>query len=110
MESLLDGIRLALHYGGHALLPGLVAWLLFRPRWRRAWLLMLGTWLVDLDHLLADPVFDPERCSVGFHPLHSSWAFAAYLVLLALPRARALACGLLLHLAVDAQDCLWMGP
>jgi len=26
--------------------------------------------LVDLDHLLATPVPDPTRCSIGFHPLH----------------------------------------
>ncbi|MEM1415285.1 MAG: DUF6122 family protein [Myxococcota bacterium] len=109
MAPLLDALRFALHYGGHALLPGLVAWALFRPRWRRAWALMLATWLVDLDHLLADPVFDPERCSVGFHPLHSGWAIGAYVALLAVPRARLLAAGLLLHMVVDGQDCLWMG-
>ena len=47
---------------------------------------MLATWLVDLDHLLAEPVFDPERCSVGFHPLHSGGVIAAFVALLAVPR------------------------
>ena len=28
------------------------------------------TMMVDLDHLIADPIFDPQRC-IGFHPLHS---------------------------------------
>ena len=28
---------------------------------------MLTTMLIDLDHLLANPVFDPDRCSINFH-------------------------------------------
>ena len=102
-------LRFTLHYGGHLVVPGLVAYALHRPRWKRAWAVMLATWLIDLDHLLAAPVFDPNRCSVGFHPLHSAWAIAGYLGLLLLPRARVAATGLLLHVVVDAQDCLWMG-
>ena len=31
---------------------------------------MMATMLVDLDHLFADPIYDPDRCSIGFHPLH----------------------------------------
>ena len=68
-----------LHLPLHFLLPGLVAWLGFRPRWRRAWLIMVATMLVDLDHLLADPIYDPGRCSIGFHPLHKGWAIGLYL-------------------------------
>ena len=60
-----------LHMAAHLLLPGLVAWCFFRSRWRLAWFIMLATMAVDLDHLLADPIFDPERCGIGFHPLHS---------------------------------------
>ena len=33
---------------------------------------MLATMVVDLDHLLADPILDPQRCGIGFHPLHRS--------------------------------------
>ncbi len=27
-------------------------------------LLIAGTMLIDLDHLLIDPIFDPSRCSI----------------------------------------------
>jgi hypothetical protein len=63
--------RSPLHLVLHALVPLLVAWIFFRNRWQRAWAIMLATMLVDLDHLLADPIYDPDRCSIGFHPLHT---------------------------------------
>lgn len=96
------------HYSGHFLLPGLVAWLLFRKDWKRAWWIMIATMLVDLDHLLADPLFDPNRCSIGFHPLHTYYAIGVYVIMLAFPRLRIVAVGLLLHMLTDYQDCLWM--
>ena len=43
------------------LVPGLVAALFLRPAWRQAWLVMLLTMLVDVDHLLATPIYDPNR-------------------------------------------------
>ena len=46
-----------IHYGSHLLIPGLIAWVFFRNNWKVAWLIMIATMLVDLDHLLADPVF-----------------------------------------------------
>jgi hypothetical protein len=67
-----------LHLVLHALVPAAAAWLLFRKRWRRALLIMLATMVVDLDHLLATPIYDPQRCSIGFHPLHRPPAIAAY--------------------------------
>lgn len=98
-----------LHYGLHFLAPGLIAWLFFRESWKRAWLIMLATMLVDLDHLVAYPdVFVPGRCSIGFHPLHSYWAIGVYVIALAFPRLRVVAVGLLLHMLTDWQDCLWM--
>ena len=97
------------HYSLHFLFPGVLAWLFFRDQWKRAWLIMVLTMLVDLDHLWAYPeVFVPNRCSVGFHPLHSEWAIGAYVALLAVPQARIVAVGLLFHMFTDAQDCLWM--
>lgn len=68
---------------------------------------MLATMLIDLDHLLADPIFDPDRCSIGFHPLHSGYAIAVYALLLLWPKARMAAVGLLFHILTDWQDCLW---
>ena len=64
--------------------------------------------VVDIDHLLADPVFDPNRCGVGFHPLHSYPAIVVYLGLLAIPKLRLVALGLVIHMALDGVDCVWM--
>jgi hypothetical protein len=96
------------HYTLHLLVPGLIAWLFFRDRWQRAWLIMLATMLVDLDHLLATPVFDPGRCSIGYHPLHSGYAIAGYALLALWSRTRIVAVGLLWHMTTDYQDCWWM--
>lgn len=95
-----------LHLALHAAVPGLVAALFFRSTWRRAWLVMLLTMLVDLDHFLATPIYDPDRCSIGFHPLHTVPAIVLYAVL-ALPRpTRLVGLGLLIHMALDGLDCL----
>lgn len=98
-----------IHYGLHFLAPGLIAWLLFRSNWKKAWLLMLATMVVDLDHLLAVPLFDPDRCSIAFHPLHTWPAMLVYAAMLALPKTRILGVGLLFHMFTDWQDCWWMG-
>jgi hypothetical protein len=98
----------ALHLLLHVAVPGLVAWLAFRPRWRRAWLIMVATMIIDVDHLLADPIYDPGRCSIGFHPLHTYAAIAVYMVLALAPRTRVPGVGLLLHVGLDAIDCLAM--
>ena len=69
---------------------------------------MLAANLIDLDHLLADPIFDPDRCSIGFHPLHTMPAALTYAAMLLVPRwyARAFALGGLWHLAVEWGDCV----
>ena len=70
---------------------------------------MLCTMVVDLDHLFAYPdIFVPDRCSIGFHPLHSYWAIAVYLLMTYWPKLRIVGVGLLLHMLTDWQDCLWM--
>lgn len=90
----------------HAAVPGVVAYLFYQPAWKKTWLVMLAAMLVDLDHLLADPIYDPERCSIGFHPLHSYPAIAVYVALLVPPITRLPALGLVIHMALDALDCL----
>ncbi|WKE64282.1 DUF6122 family protein [Gallaecimonas kandeliae] len=95
-----------LHMIGHFLVPLLVALACWRPQWRKATLVMWATMAVDLDHLLARPVFDPLRCSIGFHPLHQSWAIGLYALLALLPRTRWVGVGLLIHMALDGLDCL----
>ena len=66
---------------------------------------MIATIIVDLDHLLADPIYDPNRCSIGFHPLHSYLAVGIYIGLLFVPRLRLIAIGLVIHMALDYADC-----
>lgn len=95
------------HIALHFLVPALVAWLFFRTQWRRAWLIMVATMMVDLDHLLADPIYDPTRCSIGFHPLHSYPTIAGYGVLALWSRTRLVGLGLLIHMALDGLDC-WL--
>jgi hypothetical protein len=69
---------------------------------------MVATMAVDLDHLLAVPVFDPHRCSLGFHPLHTWPAMALYLFMAAVPKTRLVGMGLVIHMVLDAIDCIWM--
>ena len=106
--DILQFLRPVIHISLHLLVPGLIARVFFREQWKRAWLIMLATMLVDLDHLLADPIFDPSRCSIGFHVLHSYYAIAGYLAMSLLPQLRIVAIGLLFHMFTDYLDCLWM--
>ena len=99
-------IAFLIHIVLHLLLPLVVAWLFFRDRWKRAWLIMLATMLVDLDHLAANPIFDPERCSVGFHPLHTWPAVGVYVAALFVPWVRLVGAGLVIHMGLDGLDCL----
>ena len=103
-------LQTLVHYSLHFLFPGLLAWLFFRSVWLRAWGLMLITMAVDLDHLIATPLFDPDRCSIGFHPLHTWPAMLVYIGMLLIPNRtiRILGIGLLLHMLTDFIDCLWM--
>lgn len=94
-----------LHYFLHLVFPLFIAFLFYKHNVLRAYSILLLTMLVDLDHLLANPVFDASRCSIGFHPLHSYWAIGIYMVLLFIPKTRLVAIGLLLHMATDALDC-----
>ncbi len=101
----MDTLGTSLHYGLHFIFPALVAWVFFRRQWKWAYVVMLLTMLVDLDHLLATPIFDPDRCSIGFHPLHTQYAIMGYLVLWGMPPTRIVGLGLLMHMATDYIDC-----
>lgn len=101
-------LQTIVHYSFHFLVPGLIAWFFFRSTWKKAWLLMIVTMLVDLDHLLAVPIFVADRCSINFHLLHTYPAMIGYGVLFCFRKTRIIAIGLLLHMATDAQDCLWI--
>ncbi len=90
-----------LHISLHFIIPGVLARLAFVEQWERAWLIMALTIIVDLDHLLANPIYDPNRCGIGFHPLHSYPAIVVYIVLVAIAKTRIVGLGLLIHMALD---------
>jgi len=70
-------------------------------------MIMILTMLVDLDHLLADPFYQEDRCSINFHPLHSYFAIAIYMIMTFLRRPfNIIGIGLLLHMLTDFIDCL----
>ncbi|WP_340153025.1 DUF6122 family protein [uncultured Marivirga sp.] len=98
-----------IHYSLHFIAPLAIAYLYSPKKWKRAYLILIGTMLVDLDHLLASPIFDPERCSIGFHPLHSYFAILIYLFLLFPKISRLVAIGLLFHMFTDGLDCILQG-
>lgn len=93
-----------LHLVLHALVPLAIA--LSLSEWRRPFLIMAATMLVDADHLLADPVYDAQRCSIGFHPLHEPVACVVYAALCFHPKTRWVGVGLSVHMALDLADCL----
>lgn len=111
-------IHIALHFA----VPLLVAFTFYHSHWLRVALILSATMLVDLDHLLADPIYDPDRCSIGFHPLHTLPAMVFYVMLLVLPLVlkrkagtknlppaagtlHLVGLGLLIHMALDWSDC-----
>lgn len=118
-----------IHIALHVLVPLVIALLFYRDRWRSALVILLATMVVDVDHLLADPIYDPDRCSIGFHPLHTLPAVGVYLAMWLVPvGGRRLASsdaaaeqsdldrwrfihltglGLVIHMALDLSDC-WM--
>ena len=98
--------------------------LVFKDNWRIASLLMISTMMVDLDHLLAVPIYDASRCSIGFHPLHQLFPIIIYLLLSLSPHffrvthlsispsfnsklrlVQYVGLGLLIHMALDSIDC-----
>ena len=101
-------MRPAIHLLLHLLVPGLVARFSLRSNRWRGWLTMVLTMAVDLDHLLIAPIYDAARCSIGFHPLHTPVAIGVYVLVAVIPRLRLVSLGLLIHMALDGIDCLWM--
>lgn len=104
-------LRPFIHYGIHFLLPFVIGYLFFPKNRKWAILILLSAILIDIDHLWASPIFDPQRCSINFHLLHTYWAIAVYTVLLLFRKTRIFGLALLLHILADAIDCglLWLG-
>lgn len=95
-----------IHYFLHLGFPLILALVFFRSEWKKIYFILLATMLVDLDHLLADPIFDPNRCSINFHPLHTYYAMIVYVTLLFFKKPfNIIGLGLVLHMLTDALDC-----
>ena len=104
-------IRAFIHILLHFMVPAGVVKLLqgrLQQSWVKLWLILSAAILIDLDHLLAETVYDPNRCSIAFHPLHSYWAIAAYVCLLLFKRTRIVGIGLIIHILLDVIDCMMM--
>ena len=112
-----------IHIALHFVAPLVFALAFYRDRWGTATLIMIATMAVDADHLLADPIYDPNRCSIGFHPMHTLPAIVIYVALFAIPlimgreaegrglhpTARVVhlfGLGLLIHMTLDWIDCV----
>ena len=123
-------LQSVIHYSMHLLLPGVIAFVFFKDQWKKAYLIMLATMLVDLDHVFActhmfpdegsfvflgldhlfscNEIFAADRCSIGFHPLHSYLAIGIYVLMMCFQKTRIVGLGLVLHMLSDFQDCFWM--
>lgn len=100
-------LRFILHYGIHFILPILVGLIFFKEHRLKIILILLGGILIDVDHLWANPIFDPHRCSIGYHFLHTYWAIALYCALFFYKRTRIIGLALLIHILADSVDC-WL--
>jgi len=92
----------------HFIVPAAVARRWFSEKWKYSYAIMLATMVVDTDHLLAEPIYEPDRCSVGFHPLHTWGPIAIYIAMCFHPKTRLAGIGLVIHMLLDSFDCAWM--
>ena len=98
--------RPVMHIISHGVVPAGIAYII-KPKneWKNTALTYLSANVVDLDHLLAQPVYDPERCGINFHPLHSEYALFGYGHFALNPLTKDLGTGLLIHMGLDYIDC-----
>ncbi len=104
-------LQTILHYFLHFIFIGFIAYWYDKKNWKRNYLILLATLVMDADHLLADPVFDPMRCGIGYHPLHSYYAIAIYILGVIFVKhniIKLIFIGLLFHVFTDLIDCIWM--
>ena len=104
----MEVIRFITHYGIHFIVPIGIAFFFYRRNFKNALFLLWAGILIDIDHVIADPIFDAMRCSIGFHPLHSNWMIGAYLLLVLVPKTRLIGLALCIHILADTVDCLFL--
>jgi hypothetical protein len=106
--AVIETIRPGLHLVLHVAVPAVVAWQWGGRRKAAVFVLLMLSMLIDLDHLLANPIYAPGRCSVGFHPLHQWPAILVYAGLTFARATRWFGMGALIHIALDFLDCFMM--
>lgn len=94
-----------MHYGIHFIVPILIGFLFFKDNRLKVILVLLAGIIIDLDHLLVEPIFDLNRCSINFHPLHSYWAILLYSILPFFKQTRIIGLALIIHIIADIADC-----
>ena len=94
-----------LHIALHLIIPLIIALIVYPRAWKKSYLIFLSALLIDLDHLLATPIYDATRCSIGFHPLHTALPMMLYAFALLHPKTKLLGIGLCLHVILDSIDC-----
>lgn len=99
-------LKFIVHYGFHFLLPIVISLYFYKKKWIQVYFIFIGTMFIDLDHLLANPIFDTNRCSINFHPLHTFYAIGVYTIMLIPKKIRVLGIALLLHMFADYLDCI----
>lgn len=102
-------LRFIIHYGIHFLVPIAIGLFFFKENRSRVIIILLSAIFIDIDHVLANPIFDPNRCSIDFHPLHSYWAIAVYFGMLFFKKFRIFGIALLIHIIADLTDCYLIG-
>ncbi|MCK0145130.1 DUF6122 family protein [Arenibacter sp. F26102] len=101
-------LRFCVHYGIHFLLPIVIGLYFYKEHRLQIILILLAGILIDLDHLLANPIFDSNRCSINFHLLHTYWAISGYFLLLFFQKTRVFGIAFLIHILADTADCYLM--
>ena len=102
-------LRFLLHYGIHFLVPIGIAYFFYKEHKIKIAIILLAGIVIDIDHVFASPIFDPMRCSINFHPLHSYWAILFYVVMLFAKKTRIWGIAFLIHIIADMVDCLFIG-
>lgn len=98
-------LRFIIHYGIHFIVPIIIALVFYKKDKTFAIIVLLSGIVIDVDHFFATPVFDSMRCSINFHPLHTYWAIAIYIVLFLFKKTRIFGLALLIHILADIADC-----
>lgn len=99
-------LKFFIHYGFHFIVPIFIAYIFYNKQWKKVYFILIAGIIIDLDHILASPIFDPNRCSITFHPLHSYYAIGLYSILFFFKKTRVLGLALLLHILADTIDCI----